>query len=219
MVVTAVDHGLEELLRTELPLPSEIGDISFDPPDRTWGAQLSRLTVNLFLFEVARSELPPRPPAAREGDDGRLERLGALPMARLHYLVTAWAGSIRDEHQLLGDVLTRVMLHKSLPTDYLNEELPGPAYLTLAGPEARKPNELWSALDGRLKPSFQLQVHVPLPALDWTPAPPLVTRVEGLAAPVPTPAPPPSSVPEPGQLVRRRAGASVVTEGRPDQGA
>ena len=74
MVIGTVDAALESLLRATLPLPAEVGDVSFDAPDRSWGASLSRITVNLFLFDVSRSPQPPRPPDERLRPDGRIER-------------------------------------------------------------------------------------------------------------------------------------------------
>ncbi|MCU1688834.1 MAG: hypothetical protein JWN20_762, partial [Jatrophihabitantaceae bacterium] len=58
MLIPIVEDGLEAMLRSALPLPADVGDISFDPPASTWSAQLSRITVNLFLFEVARISQP-----------------------------------------------------------------------------------------------------------------------------------------------------------------
>ena len=55
MIIPTVDTGLEALLRKGLPLPETVGDISFESPSGTWSAQLSRITVNLFLFGVGRS--------------------------------------------------------------------------------------------------------------------------------------------------------------------
>ena len=63
--------------------------------------------MNLFLFGIGRSPQPPRPAADRIVD-GRPQRRQQLPMLQLHYLISAWAGSVRDEHQLIGDVLTNL---------------------------------------------------------------------------------------------------------------
>ena len=57
MIIPTIDTGLESLLREGLPLPKSLGDISFESPSGTWSAQLSRITVNLFLFGVGRSEM------------------------------------------------------------------------------------------------------------------------------------------------------------------
>src|SRR6478672_4108830 len=65
MIIPTIDTGLEALLRERLPLPATLGDISFESPSGTWSAQLSRITVNLFLFGVGRSTQQPRPATGR----------------------------------------------------------------------------------------------------------------------------------------------------------
>ena len=67
MFISHVDSGLEKLLRTRLPLPEEMGDVSFDAPSGTWSAQLSRITVNLFLYDIQRSSQPSAPSTRAPG--------------------------------------------------------------------------------------------------------------------------------------------------------
>jgi hypothetical protein len=225
LVIEAIDQGLEQLLRTTVPLPPDIADVSFEPPDGTWGAQLSRITVNLFLFDVNRSPQPPRPPAERQREDGRIERRPPLPLVRLFYLVSAWAGSTRDEHQLLGDLLDSILGFDTLPAEYLPIGMPATVQLSLADRDGRRPAELWSALHGKLKPAFEIEATVALDA-DWKLAATSVASVEGMVAPVPqeppvkpqsrrSPYSTKSANGSPLPTIRRRTGASVVTEGRP----
>jgi hypothetical protein len=229
MVITAIDSGLEQLLRRALPLPADIGDVSFIAPDRSWGAQLSRVTVNLFLFDIGRSAQPARPPEQRTGPGGQIERRPPMPLVQLSYLVSAWAGNTSDEHQLLGDVLRCLMLNPVLAPEFLPEPIDGPVQLTLAEPGSRKPAELWGAIDARLKPSFQLDVTAALSA-PWSATAAPVERIEGLVAPVPHgPASTASgpagkytkkpSIPDGAGLApvtTRRPGGALVTEGRPE---
>ena len=58
MLIPAVEDGIEKLLRATLPLPAEQGDISFEAPSSTWSASVNRLTVNAYLFGIARSSQP-----------------------------------------------------------------------------------------------------------------------------------------------------------------
>jgi hypothetical protein len=224
MVITAIDSGLEQLLRVSLPLPADLGDVSFDAPDRSWGAQLSRVTVNLFLFDVNRSAQPPRPLEQRTRADGQIERRPPQSLVQLTYLVTAWAGNTRDEHQLLGDVLGCLLRHQVLPPEHLSEPIVGSVQLALASSDGRNPGELWSSLDARLKPAFRLDVTAAV-EVPWGPTAAPVERIEGLVAPYPT-LPPPAAAsdfsvdtPVRPPLARHRNGAAVVTEGRPGVGA
>lgn len=181
MLIPVVEDGLESLLRAALPLTTEQGDVSFDAPSSTWSATVNRLTVNLFLYNVTRSPQPPRPAAVRTAPDGTLERRHPLPMVQLSYLVSAWAGSPRDEHLLLGDALTRLLAHQVLPAEHLPRALESTVQLALAPDESTRPRDVWSGLGGSLKASFTLLVTVAADAYDWTVAPAAVTDVVGSA--------------------------------------
>lgn len=189
ILIPAVEDGLESYLRSALPLSRETGDISFEAPSSTWAAQVNRITVSLFLYNVARSPLPPRPSAARPGADGRPEHRAPLPMVQLSYLVSAWAGSTRDEHQLLGDVLTRLVAQQVLPPEHLDASLDSSVQLTLAVDELNRPRDLWSGLGGTLKASFTLLATVAADAYPWLPTAPAVTSVEAATTLLPADAP------------------------------
>ncbi|GAA1621670.1 hypothetical protein GCM10009790_00710 [Georgenia ruanii] len=220
MLIPTVEDGLEALLRESLPLPAEVGDVSFDPPSGTWSAQVNRITVNLFLYAVSRSPQPPLPPASRAGAAG-IERRPSMPLVQLSYLVSAWAGTTRDEHQLLGDVLTQLLTHQVLPVRHLPATPTSSVQLALAADEVNRPRELWAALGGNLKASFTLVVTTASDAFGWEPAARGVETIEGLAAPVPArPAPAGSRSARAaagGAARTRRAGGvvtSAVAEGR-----
>ncbi len=184
ILIPAVEDGLEAYLRSSLPLSRETGDISFEPPSSTWAAQVNRITVSCFLYSVSRSPQPPRAAAARTGADGRLERRAPLPLVQLSYLVSAWAGSTRDEHQLLGDVLTRLLAQQVLPPEHLDPTLQSGVQLTLAVDELNRPRDLWAGLGGTLKASFTLLATVAADAYPWEPTAPEVTAVEPMVRPV-----------------------------------
>ncbi|WP_196804604.1 DUF4255 domain-containing protein [Cellulomonas sp. URHD0024] len=185
MLIPAVEDGLEKLLRSTLPLPVEQGDISFDSPNNTWSAQVNRLTVNLFLYGVSRSGQPHRGPAQRTNGSGALERRRALPMVELSYMVSAWAGSTRDEHLLLGDALARLLAHQVLPAQHTSSALQSSVQLSLADDEKVRPRDVWGGLGGTLKASFTLLVTVAADAYDWEAEAPQVTTVLGTAVPMP----------------------------------
>lgn len=182
MIIPTIDTGLEALVRQALPLPSALGDVSFDSPSGTWSAKLNRITVNFFLFGVGRSPQPPRPASDRVVD-GRTQRRGPLPMLQLHYLVSAWAGSVRDEHQLIGDVLTAFMVRQVLPPEHLPAEMTAGVQLSVAPHDNNRAKDVWSTVGGAIKPSFELVVTTASDALPYVDLPTSVGQIERLLAP------------------------------------
>lgn len=180
MFISHVDSGLEKLLRTRLPLPEEIGDISFDAPSGTWSAQLSRITVNLFLYDVQRSNQPSAP-SVRTPEAGPAQRRRPQPMVQLGYLVSAWAGSPRDEHQLLGDVVSIFAAVEALPEALLPDDLSSSVRLSL-GDSDNRVREIWSAAGGTLKASFSVMATVAADSFDWEIQPPAVERISAMAS-------------------------------------
>ena len=184
MLIPAVQDGLERLLRTALPLTEQQGDVVFDAPTSTWSATVNRLTVNLFLYDVARSDLPPRMDAPVRAADGTVARRRfPLPMVELSFLVSAWAGSTRDEHQLLGDVLTRLLAHPTVPTELAPAALASSVQLAVASDERNRPRDLWSSLGGQVRASFTLVATVAADAYPWQDAPTAVAGVEPQVSP------------------------------------
>lgn len=180
MFIRAVDEALEKLLRETLPLPETVGDISFDAPTGNWSAQLARLTVNLFLYDVTTSAEPSRAPIQRTGVDGQIERRPPQPMVRLGYLVSAWAGSSRDEHQLLGDVMSRLAQVPVLEEKFFTSPMSSSVRLLLGSDENNRTREIWSAAGGQLKASFVLAATAAADTFDWEAAPPRVERIKAL---------------------------------------
>lgn len=180
MFISNVDTSLERLVRERLPLPEDIGDVAFDAPTGTWSAQLSRITVNFFLYDVQRSTHPSRSAVARTPDQGSLQRRVPQPMVQLSYLLSAWAGSPRDEHQLLGDLVSLFAASDHVPPAYVPDAVSTSVLLAL-GDERSLPRELWSAAGGSLKASTTLQVTVGADSFEWQTAPPPVERVSAMA--------------------------------------
>lgn len=177
MLISSVEEGIENLLRESLPLPREHGDISFETPSSAWSATVNRLTINLFLYGVARSSQPARVQQDRRGPDGTITRRAPLPMVQLSYMVSAWAGSPRDEHELLGDTLIQLLTHAAIPAEHVPAMLESAVQLAVSSDENNRPRELWSGLGGTLKASFVLNATVAADAFAWRIAPPLVERV------------------------------------------
>jgi hypothetical protein len=184
-LIPLVEQGLDKLLRAALPLPEQVGDVSFDPPSRTWAAQLSRITVNVFLFGIGKSPQPPRPVADRTNASGRVERRPAMPMVELSYLVSAWAGNIRDEHELLGDVLGCFIAHQMLPAEFAAPGLLSNVQIALGGTDSGRVKDVFASVDGAMRASFEIVVTTALDYGSWAEAAPSVTRIQALTAPVP----------------------------------
>jgi hypothetical protein len=170
-VIQIVDRAVEEFLRARVPLTARAVDVSFDPPDRTWGAGLTRPTVNVFLWDISRDPGHMKTGIQqRLNQAGDIERRRANPVVDLGYLITAWATELRDEHQLLGSVLECVLSNPALPPEFLPERfVSSRCGLSLAPHDRRLPGDFWSALDGRLKPGLQLQVALPVEVFAWQP--------------------------------------------------
>jgi hypothetical protein len=179
--ISHVDAGLEGLVRTRLPLTHEVGDVSFEVPTNAWSAQLSRLTVNLFLYDVQRSSQPSRSITQRVDADGATAlRRRPQPMMQLSYLVSAWAGSPRDEHQLLGDVISILAGVEVLPPDLVSPELSSGVQLGL-GDERATGREIWNAAGGSLRPSACLRATVAADTFGWEQEAPAVERISAMA--------------------------------------
>lgn len=185
MFIKDVDTALEALLRARLPLPAEVGDIAFDSPTDTWAAQLSRLTVNLFLYSVDHSTQPRRSPQVRI-QDGRPQRRTPQPMIQLSYLASAWAGSPADEHQLLGDVVSVLAGLSAVPTEFVPDRIDSPITLTLGDDGNARARDVWQGLGGKLKGCLLFRVDAPADSYDWTEQAPAVQRISVLTAPKPT---------------------------------
>jgi hypothetical protein len=185
MFISEVDQGLERLLRQRLPLSEQVGDVSFEAPNDTWAASLSRLTVNVFLYQVERSGQPSRAATVRPGEDGPSYRRRPQPMIELGYLISAWAGSPRDEHQLLGDIVSLLAGTSILPEEVTPPGLNSTVSLALGG--ELKARDIWQGLGGKLRPSLIVTATVAADTWDWELQAPLVDRLSVLSRPSPVP--------------------------------
>ncbi|MFG1609208.1 DUF4255 domain-containing protein [Actinoplanes sp. NPDC049265] len=167
-----LDQAVEDFLRGAVPLGSDVA-VAFNAPDREWAAQLSgRPTVNLYLWDVRRNlDEHEAGETLTTGPDGRRLRRGALPRVDCRYLVTAFTSDVRDEHGLLGRVLTALLRENEIGADLLPEPLarvsPVPSVRIAAG-DGRDNSDFWSALGGQLKAGLDLLVTA---TVDATPAP------------------------------------------------
>ena len=146
--------------------PNQI-DISFEQPNGQWSARLSRPTISCWCFDL-RENLKLRNTTvntSRNGDQG----IRALPPRRidLSYLVTAWAGKIEDEQQLLWRALGALKRVSSLSPNecegimrYQTRDVP----LLVADTSNTSINlvDLWGVLDNQMRLGFTLIATVEL---------------------------------------------------------
>jgi hypothetical protein len=180
--ISHVDAALEKLIRTRLGLSEDLCDVAFEVPSTTWSAQLTRITVNLFLYDVSRSAQPSRsqtrPTATGEGGPAMFRR--PQPMIQLAYLVSAWAGSPRDEHQLLSDLTSLLAGLEQVPAELVSDDLSSSVQLAM-GDERNTGRELWQGAGGSLRPAIFVRATVAADTFDWEREAPAVERISAMA--------------------------------------
>lgn len=174
-----VDDSLESLLRAEVPLPRDV-DVSFDVPDTTWGAGVTKPTVNLFLYDVRRNTQRQQSGWTVTSQDGQAVRRQPAHQVTCRYFVTVWAAAASDQHQLLGALLAALLDDGPVPSTHLVGPLadlrPAPV-LAAAWPTEREPFEFWSALGGQLRAGIEVMVTLPVDRRAVVPVGPPVERV------------------------------------------
>ena len=214
-MIHLIDASVERFLRSVVPLPQAVA-ISFATPDKRWGAALSGPALNLFLWDVRRDLRQAQLGVQYEqGPDGQNVVRRPDPDITLSYLVTAWAGEPRDEHQLLGSVLRVLLAHSQIPAEHVVPELDvvGGLVVEVASGDGR-PTDFWSSLDGQLKPGFELSVRcrVPLdPKLDLGPP---IRGIDVAVNRKPVPAAPTTSVVDEVPEVATASGRTVGMQRR-----
>lgn len=211
-------HEVDEALRALLAgsgLEASGIEVVFDAPTREWAARRNAPTVCVFLYHIQED-------ATRRGSGaGEVHDAEGYVVARrtpprwfeLTYLVTAWASRPQDEHRLLSQVLGTLVSADALPEHLLTGSL-ADLGLTVsletaaAGADAPSASDVWSALDGELKPSLGVLVRAPLAAAARPAAPPVT---EGLV--VRTGGPRPGEEPAPGRRLRYEEVGDPGTEG------
>ncbi|GIE81781.1 hypothetical protein Aph02nite_77310 [Actinoplanes philippinensis] len=178
-MINEVDEALRGLIRRDA-LPAGTGEVVFDAPNRDWAARRNAPTVDVYLYDI-REDTGRRERgmiAVRDAADRIVRHQRPPRWFRLSYLVTAWTKRPEDEHRLLSAVLTCLLRHEALPAEVLGTALTGLGAslpLSVAVPvEGRSVPDVWSALDGELKPSLDVTVTLPFPVVPEYPAGPPV---------------------------------------------
>jgi hypothetical protein len=146
--------------------------IKFDRPVEGYQGEASG-TLSLFLFDIRENlELRSNEPIIERGKDkATLQR----PPRRLacSYLVTAWFGGEKDkelkEQALLSQALQVLSAFPVIPNEMLwgslKDQQPPLPLVTLAADGLKNAAEFWTALGGKLRPSFNVTVTLSLPVL------------------------------------------------------
>ncbi len=146
-------------------------DISFDRPSDTFNHDTSK--IGLFLYDIRENtELRSSEPFINRNNGVATINKPPIRLA-CSYLVTAWIESgitgeeaIMKEHALLGAVLKVFSCMPTIPASFMQGELASQPYpiplVTLQGDLTRNPAEFWSALGGKLRPSFTLTATIAL---------------------------------------------------------
>src|SRR5215204_2562388 len=164
-MVADVDETLRSLLKRELERHGFDGvEIAFDAPAREWSGQLSKPTVNMFLYDLRESETMRTSEWSRMTKDGRTFE-GRPPMIMEgSYAVTAWTQAVEDEHRLLSQVLAIFYAYPELPQESLNGRLANgsqawPIKARIGQGKGEK-SDFWSAIGGQYKESLDYVVRL-----------------------------------------------------------
>jgi hypothetical protein len=160
-----LDETLRTLLRAELERHGFEGvDIAFDAPAREWSGQLSKPTVNVFLYDLREAESLRTSEWSRMQRDGRTVE-GRPPMVmECSYAITAWTQAVEDEHRLLSQVLGILYAFPELPQERLNGRLANghqawPIKARVGQGKGEK-SDFWSAVGGQYKVSLDYVVRL-----------------------------------------------------------
>src|SRR3954469_14748448 len=160
-----LDETLRGMLRGELERHGFEGvDIAFDAPSRDWSGQLSKPTVNLFLYDLREAESLRSSEWSRVKKDGRTLESRPPMVMECSYAVTAWTQAVEDEHRLLSQVLAILFAYPQLPEDRLNGRLvngsqPWPIKGRIGQGKGEK-SDFWSAVGGQYKVSLDYVVRL-----------------------------------------------------------
>jgi hypothetical protein len=177
--ISNVDAALEQLVRDRLSLTEDVGEVSFATPDKEWAAKQTRITVNVFLYDVQRSADPSR--SVTRPDDAEARRFRRpQPMIQLSYLISTWAGGPRDEHQLLSDLVSLLAGTEIVPATITPPGLSSTIRLSL-GDDRHAAREIWQALGGTLRPAVQVRATVAADTFAWEDQAPAVERIAAMA--------------------------------------
>ena len=177
MFIRNVDESLERFIRERLALSDDLGDVTFEAPTSNWSAQLSRITVNLFLYDVGLCESA----LAYGAAPGRRGRQGAATSA-------ATDGAVGISRQRMGRQPARraptarrsrqpVRREAVVPAEHMVGTCLLESRSAWWPTTLNRPRDVFSGSGGQLKAAFALEATVAADSYDWTPKRPLSTEL------------------------------------------
>ncbi|MFB9334588.1 DUF4255 domain-containing protein [Actinoplanes octamycinicus] len=175
-MINDLDATLGELLKRDLPDVN----VSFDPPDDKFAP--AQPAVDLFLYDLRENR-------ELRDNDWLLDRsappgvVTARPPLRVacSYLVTAWAGDIRNEHLVLSRVIRVLARYPVLPPEVRQGSLRADPRLpagTLQPSLLQSAGEFWQAMGGKPKAAFNYTVTIGLDVFERVDAPVVLQKID-----------------------------------------
>jgi hypothetical protein len=190
-VINDLDETIKQILIEGVPVDISEVDVAFDAPTKDWSGALARPTINCFLYHMVENhdlrntdwEMDRSNPVRMNGSSvAHSATRRRLPTRiDLHYMLTAWANVIEDEHRLLWRILASFMRYRVIPEEKLQgslKEQEWPIPVKVAQPDGpfKNPADLWSSLETFVKPGVTLVVTLPLDPDQLVGVPLVLTR-------------------------------------------
>lgn len=190
-----LNETIKQLLVSGVPLDTSEIDVVFEAPTEEWSSSLARPTVNCYLYhlvenremrhndwEITQGRAPrsngnggnggPQHTAVRRHVPYRIDA---------HFMLTAWANAVEDEHRLLWRMLAALLRYQIIPSEHLQGDLAGeewPIHIKVAQPESimKNPSDFWSGMEVPIKPSINVICTLPLDPEMFANVPLVLTR-------------------------------------------
>jgi hypothetical protein len=186
-----LDSTLRLLLTQSLPpnLATAI-DIRFDAPDDTFSPENQKRTLDLFLYDVRENrELRSTESILERQSNGSLRQTRPPVLMDCSYFITAWSSVtadtvankqivVREEHELLSEVMKVLLRYPVLPNAILQGKLQDqePPRTSMLQPSMLQSiAEFWQALGGKPRAALNYMVTISVEVDEPQPAAPIVT--------------------------------------------
>lgn len=178
-MLESLDATIEELITRYSGLPAGIDIISDIPSRDTLPLGDSNPFISVYLYKITENiALRSNDWHKRRLESGDIQPVQPFSRINCSYIITAWtpnafrtlsSTAIRDEHYMLGMVMSALLSFPNLPRDLLQGELntfavnhPEFEFPTAAmlGDDIQSPGEFWSAIGYKIKPFLHYVVTI-----------------------------------------------------------